>query len=68
MEGKKLIGWVIKSKKRIDDSKYNIEPNEEFEIVNAIDRKIIVCDIKGNEYYIDLDCIRKNFELVCELS
>lgn len=68
MLANELIGWVIKSKKKINDNKYNIKANEEFEIVNIINGKAILSDVEANEYYIDLDYIRKNFELICELS
>lgn len=67
-ECEKLIGWVIKSKEKNKDNKYSINPNEEYEVINAIDGKIVLNDVRANKYYIDLEYIRKNFELVCYLD
>lgn len=68
MSANELIGWVVKPKGKIKDSKYNIKLNEEYEVVNVIEGKIVLNDIRANKYYVDLEYIRKNFELVCELD
>lgn len=67
-ECEKLIGWVIKTKEKVEGNQYNIKPNEEFEVVNAINGKVVLRDVLANKYYIDLEYIRKNFELVCYLD
>jgi|GEM_PF-6978578 len=64
-ECEKLIGWVVKAKEKIEDNKYNINTNEEYEICNFVNGKLILTDGRDKEFYIDLNYLKENFDLVC---
>lgn len=66
-EAEELIGWVIQSNENIEPNNYKIKSNEEYEVVNIINGKLVLSDVRANEYHVDLDYLRKNFELVCYL-
>lgn len=67
-EAEELIGWVVQSNEDIEPNNYKIKSNKEYEVVSIINGKLVLSDVRANEYHVDLDYLRKNFELVCELS
>lgn len=67
-EAEKLIGWVVKARKKIKDNKYNIDTYEEYEICNAVNGKVVLTDGRDKEFCIDLSCLKENFELVCYMD
>lgn len=66
-EAEELIGWVVQSNEDIEPNNYKIKSNKEYEVVSIINGKLVLSDVRANEYHVDLDYLRKNFELVCYL-